>query len=618
MRKTVPRDHVVVRPREVPTRILPAPPSAPLAPPTPGEPVPAVDDAPRPSPEPKADTSFDPPKGLRSRGPSPLTQAALMGLATLGAAAPAAAQTVPTSTSLVDGTAPLLPRAGLQRLRLSEALRLTPESQVAFLAQQRHSSVQAPHVSPDVLPVLPNRPQPIGGTSPVVSPDAVYGRAVGLDQVRAGTIDDFVATRAAFGQLLEAGMARVLRSTATTGYRFIDLLPPSVRRPFDQAFGILLDNAVAIPPEVLTTRLPFAAGELPARASLHLPAFPQQQNSCGETASADVQTGMGIPVALDNVDTQLPFVQGTNLDITRSLRDRGLTVISGPGTLEDLKTYVANGYPVMVSVGWQGGGGHYAVVTGYDDATGNLQINGYRFPTGATRQSGGGALDQVSYSEFAADWGRRLNEMLVVHPQRDERLTPLREAGRISRTAEVQEGLSITELWFDRRALWEARTTSARPAAADQSPIDVHLQMGWRARSRNGDLTILRVGFTTAEIANPNNPRTANNNALDPFSWRLDSSQTVGAIRFNLHFSRIAQNGPEDSRDLEAVVRNTALTLGLESGGFSASAGYEREQVQARFQYVLNSQLGSLHADARVAVGPNGDFNVFIGATGTF
>jgi hypothetical protein len=224
------------------------------------------------------------------------------------------------------------------------------------------------------------------------------------------SFDDYFRARAAVSEVPTALAGAALRPVADGLYQVVDEIPAPIRRPFDRALGILLDNAVSLPANALTTRIPITTGPLPGAVDLGLPAYPQMQNSCGETMIATWLKAQGVPIALGEVDTQTPFFEGTNLLVDAELRNRGFSLISGPGTMEDLRTYLAHGYPVMVSVGWPNGGGHYAVVTGYDESTRMLTIDSY---------NADGKVAKVSYDEFAGDWGRHANLMTVAHPQRD-------------------------------------------------------------------------------------------------------------------------------------------------------------------------------------------------------
>lgn len=401
------------------------------------------------------------------------------------------------------------------------------------------------------------------------------------EQPWTASFDDYFRARAAVSEVPTALAGMALEPVANGLYRIVDHIPAPIRRPFDRSLGILLDNAVSIPANLLTSRVLVDAGPLPPSAALDLPAYPQIRNSCGETMVATWLKGHGVPIALGEVDTQTSFFEGTNLLEDAELRNRGFSIISGPGTMTDLKTYLAHGYPVMVSIGWPNGGGHYAVVTGYDDASRTLTIDSY---------NADGAVTRVPYSEFQENWGRHLNLMTVAHPQRDARLSALRQAGRISRTAQIQEGLSLSDIWVTQR-------------------LELFVEAAYRYRGTHDDLTV-RLNVMTSE---------SRYSTADMFGGSVRYSHRFDdGTRIDFYAERLPIKGPTDGGSLETVLRNTAVYVGAQHGPFGGRAGYERGVFQAQLQAELNRRLFSLGAEARVTVGPDGTFGVFLGAAGRF
>ena len=86
----------------------------------------------------------------------------------------------------------------------------------------------------------------------------------------------------------------------------------------------------------------------------------------------------------------------------------------------------------------------------------------------------------------------------------------------------------------------------------------------------------------------------------------------------DFYAERVAIKSPADSTNLDAVLRSTAVYVGARHGPVSGRAGYERGSFQAQLQAELNRRLYTLGAEARVSVGPDGRYSVFLGATGTF
>lgn len=440
----------------------------------------------------------------------------------------------------------------------------------------------------------PRAPVTLGPVAPGnVGTTAARPRDAALDSLLGGvpagvrespwsaSFDDYFRARAAVSEVPTALAGAALRPVADGLYRVVDEIPAPIRRPFDRALGILLDNAVSLPANALTTRIPITSGPLPGAVDLGLPAYPQMQNSCGETMIATWLKAQGVPIALGEVDTQTPFFEGTNLLVDAELRNRGFSLISGPGTMEDLRTYLAHGYPVMVSVGWPNGGGHYAVVTGYDESTRMLTIDSY---------NADGQVAKVPYDEFAGDWGRHANLMTVAHPQRDARLGQLRAAGRLSRTPQVQEGLSISDAWVNQR-------------------LQFFVEAAYRYRGTRDDLTV-RLNVTSSQSVHSTGDMFGGSLR---YSHRFDSGTTV-----DFYAERVAIKSPADSTNLDAVLRSTAVYVGARHGPVSGRAGYERGSFQAQLQAELNRRLYTLGAEARVSVGPDGRYSVFLGATGTF
>jgi hypothetical protein len=323
------------------------------------------------------------------------------------------------------------------------------------------------------------------------------------------------------------------------------------------------------------------SGALPDSANIPLKPYPQIKNSCGETMVATWLKGQGVPVALGEVDTQMPFFEGSNLLEDAELRNRGFSLISGPGTFDDMKTYVAHGYPVMVSVGWENGGGHYATVTGYDEKTKELIIDSYKAD---------GKVDRVPYEKFKADWGRHKNMMMVAHPQRDARLQALRDAGRLSRKAEVQEGLSLSDVWVTQR-------------------LQFFVEAAYRYKGTKDDLTV-RVNLMTGELE-----RGAANAIGGSVSYthHFDRDTSV-----NVYAEKLTTKKTPDIQNVDDLMKDVAVYVGVRHKEFQARAGYDRGAFQAAMQAELNQRLFQMGAEARVNVQPDGNYAVFLGVSGQF
>ena len=103
-----------------------------------------------------------------------------------------------------------------------------------------------------------------------------------------------------------------------------------------------------------------------------------------------------------------------------------------------------------------------------------------------------GKVAKVSYDEFAGDWGRHANLMTVAHPQRDARLGQLRAAGRLSRTPQVQEGLSISDAWVNQRLQFFVETAYRYRGTRDDLTVRLNVTSSQSAHS-TGDMVSIRV-----------------------------------------------------------------------------------------------------------------------------
>ena len=395
--------------------------------------------------------------------------------------------------------------------------------------------------------------------------------------------EDYFEARAAATEVPRMLSGMLLQPVASQAYRIVDAIPSYVRRPFDRAVGILLDAAVNLP----TALLPIAApppdaltGPLPGAVDLGLPAYPQIRNSCGETMLATWLKGHGVAIATGELDTQIPFFPGSGLLQEEELRERGFSLLSGPGSLDDLRASVAHGYPVLVELGWESGGGHYAVVRGYDDETREIIADSYQAD---------GRVSRVGYDRFLADWGRRRQRMTVVMPVRDRRLDALRAAGRVSRDAEVQEGLSLSDIWLTRQ-------------------LELFVELAYRLRGTSDDLTI-RLNLNTAE---------------EPFGV---ANMLGGSVRWEhrfgdgtaleLYLEKLSIKGPDDAADAEALLRSLAAYVAVRRGALSLRAGTERGAVQAEVKAGLDGVLAGVGAEARLSIQPDGGWSVVVGLSGS-
>ena len=394
------------------------------------------------------------------------------------------------------------------------------------------------------------------------------------------SFDDYFAARAALAEVPTALAGMWLHPLADGTYKLVDKIPKEIRRPFDRALGILLDTVVSLPSYALGL-LPMGSGDRPRSKDLGLKSYPQTPGGCGETMVASWLKSRGVPVALGELDTQTPFFGGFNLLEDAALRDAGYSLVSGPGTLEDVKTYLAHGYPVMATIGWPGGGGHYVVISGYDDDAGTLRVDNY--------YADGDAQD-VSYEAFSSHWKRHANVMWVAMPQRDGRLDVLRAKGKLSREAEVQEGLSISDIWVNER-------------------LEFFVEVAYRYKGTKDDLT-LRLNVVQAQ-----GHHTFGDAVGGSLTYTHHFSEDVSVT---VHAEKLAGAGPIDDASARSVLENVALYAGVRTKELRVRAGWERGAFQASLELELNHRLASLNAGARVNVDLDGNVSVFLGLQGSF
>jgi hypothetical protein len=264
-----------------------------------------------------------------------------------------------------------------------------------------------------------------------------------------GDFGEHITAEAAMSLLPSVLLAAVARPAVDYLYKIIDAIPAAIRRPLEKEFGLLLDYGnslagAAIKPLTDQTIDKFVGdgSRLPPAVDLPIQGFSQTYESCAETAVATILKSDGEPVALADVDTQSSIYDGTSGQVDMEFRRRGFTCINGPGDMTRLKAFIAAGYPVMVSVGWEGGGGHFAVVTGYDDNTKQLTIQNWD-AEGHTTFRGA----KPTFDEFDQDWARHLRLMTAVVPQRDPRLEPLMQMGDLRRPTITYPGFTLNDFF---------------------------------------------------------------------------------------------------------------------------------------------------------------------------
>lgn len=447
------------------------------------------------------------------------------------------------------------------------------------------------------VPVAPRPGQPVR-FDPPPAPDVARARTAllgptyaaltqsfGADAPASG--DDLLRAEAALGAVPALLLASAAKPVSDRVERVLQHIPDVVRRPFQKLFGLLIDSGIAAATGAVQALLDQsvrgfdpAGGSLPARVDLPIESISQLDTSCGETAVAMILKASGEPVLLGEVDTQMSApvwaagVGGSSLLVDREFARRGLTAISGVSDGARVKRFLASGLPVMVSVGWANGGGHFAVLSGYDDARGTYRVRNWM---------ANGATVDVPAAEFETAWGRHFNLMTAVVPRRDPRLEKLLKQAEGRAPAAVARGFSVTDFWCDPKRLFvEAAyrwVTSATDVTVKVSFNSEGLRWGAAEEMRwlNGSIAVRQ---------------------------RVASGWYVG-----LRVEKLSlRNSPDEWQTFRATPVGAAMSV--EGPGFNLAVAAERGGVQASLAVALGRSLADLGLKVNVSVTDQGTYNV--------
>lgn len=401
-----------------------------------------------------------------------------------------------------------------------------------------------------------------------------------------GDFQDHVSAEAALSLLPAALIGALARPAVDYIYKLIDYIPETLRRPFEKAFGLLIDNGISAV-DALATPLVDASVDkfygdgknLPTAFKIPIKAYSQTAYSCGETAAATILKWAGEPISLSDPDTQFP-VNGTSGLVDEELRRRGLTLIAGPGNLTKLKAFLANNCPVMLSIGWQDGSGHLCVASGYDDEKGTLTIVNY---------DALGGTYEVKYADFEQNWARHLNYMTAVMPRRDARFDELRRAGDLRRPTPIYEGLTLSDFYVNPQS--KVYVEGAYRFVTDWTDITVRVsfdqgQAGW-ARQLGGAVAIRQ------KVAN---------------GWFLGLTVEKVSLRHR------NDQGDDWSHFTTAPI---AIQASLQAPGFELRVGEELGGIQASLVADLGKFIAGLGMAVNVSVDDQG-YRVYATLSGTF
>ncbi len=400
-----------------------------------------------------------------------------------------------------------------------------------------------------------------------------------------GSFQDHISAEAALSMLPAALIGAVARPAVDYVYKLLDYIPEALRRPFEKAFGLLIDNAMsgatgAVMPLVGASVDKFYPGGqgLPSSAQVQIQTYSQTEFSCAETAAASILKATGEPVSLADVDTQLPFVSGTSGLVDQEFKRRGLSLITGPGDLTKLKTFLANKYPVMISVGWESGGGHMCVVSGYDDVGKTVTINNY---------DAEGGVYKVPYDEFLANWNRHMDYMTVVLPQRDTRLNDLNKAGDLRRPDQIYEGLTLSDFYVNQDG-------------------QVFVEGAYRYVTPYTDITV-RVNFDQSE-----------SNIERQFNGSIAIKQQLATGWYmGLTIEKMSLRGKDDNWSSFATAP-LSIYASLKAPGFEIKAGAEHGGFQASIAADLGKLIAGLGMNVNFSMDADKTWRLYATITGTF
>jgi hypothetical protein len=172
----------------------------------------------------------------------------------------------------------------------------------------------------------------------------------------------------------------------------------------------LLPGCAVLIPQTVDLRTQWPAGVPQAVELTQVPFFPQDEYQCGPAALAMVLAHSGVPVRPEALVDQvwLPGRQGSlQLEMLATPRRHGRVAYRLAPRYDDLLREVAAGHPVVVlqDVGLLLPQWHYAVVNGFDYATGTIYL-----------RSGLQVRQAMSFSAFERTWLAGRYWAMVVQP----------------------------------------------------------------------------------------------------------------------------------------------------------------------------------------------------------
>jgi ABC-type bacteriocin/lantibiotic exporter with double-glycine peptidase domain len=183
-------------------------------------------------------------------------------------------------------------------------------------------------------------------------------------------------------------------------------------------WGALLMGCVGLPGMVADSQSTggreFAqepAGRDQAPHHIPVPFFPDDKDQCGPATLASILTFWGVPTDPQDLRKEVytPRLGGTlPIDLLLAVQTRGLDATIYAGGLDDLKTELAAGHPLVAFLNLGSAlfpQGHYVVVTGYDDRRRGVYVH-----SGLARDV------FVPYGQFIRSWEKTGRWTLLVVP----------------------------------------------------------------------------------------------------------------------------------------------------------------------------------------------------------
>jgi len=143
----------------------------------------------------------------------------------------------------------------------------------------------------------------------------------------------------------------------------------------------------------------------------NVPFVKQKDKYCGPSAMASVLQFYGQDVSQDEIAEAIyiPELNGALIsDMENYASAKGYSVHTSNGNIEELKTNIDNGIPVILLVDkgkWKVSVPHYYVAYGYNDEKETIILH-----TGYKKDQ------EISYAKLNKEWERMNNLMLVVTP----------------------------------------------------------------------------------------------------------------------------------------------------------------------------------------------------------